>query len=78
MPKECSASKIFLSDLGLLALQLGHLRELKCSNAPNSSSEEYCKATIHFPTFLKEKLNLFQVINYSLYLRRDKLKHKSN
>jgi len=78
MPKERSASKIFLSDSGLLALQLGHLRELKRSRAPNRSSEECCKATIHFPTFLKEKLNLFQIINHSLYLRRDELKHKSN
>lgn len=78
MPTECSASKIFLSDSGLLALQLGHVRELKCSKAPNRSSEGCCKATINFCTFFKEKLNLFQVINHSLYLRRDELKHKSN
>lgn len=65
MLKERSASKILLSDSGLLTLQLGHLRELKCSKAPNRSSEECYKATIHFLTILKEKINLLQVIGYS-------------
>jgi len=55
MPKEYSTSKILLSGSGPLALQLGNLRELKCSKAPSRPSEGCWKATINFLTILGGK-----------------------